>query len=135
MQIFITIVVFLVIFSALILIHEFGHFTAAKRAGVKVEEFGMGLPPRIWGVKKGETLYSINWIPFGGFVRMLGEDGESKKNQNSFASKSPAVQLWIVSAGVVMNLLLSFVLLTIGFWIGIDPLMVDQEDFYNGRSP
>jgi regulator of sigma E protease len=131
MQILITIVAFLLIFSLLILIHEFGHFSAAKRAGVKVEEFGMGLPPRIWGVKKGETLYSINWIPFGGFVRMLGEDGGSKKNKRSFGNQNPGSQLWIVSAGVVMNLLLAFVLLTIGFWIGIEPLMVDQNDFYD----
>ncbi|MFT7183885.1 MAG: regulator of sigma E protease [Oceanicoccus sp.] len=132
MQILLTIVAFLVIFSVLILIHELGHFTAAKRAGVKVEEFGMGLPPRIWGVKKGETLYSINWIPFGGFVRMLGEDGKASKSKRSFESKTPAAQLWIVSAGVVMNFLLAFVLLTIGFWVGIDPLMTSQEDFYEG---
>lgn len=131
MQILITIVAFLVIFSLLILIHELGHFTAAKRAGVKVEEFGMGLPPRIWGVKKGETLYSINWIPFGGFVRMLGEDGGAKQNKRSFENQSPGSQLWIVSAGVIMNFLLAFVLLTIGFWIGIEPLITSQDEFYD----
>lgn len=130
MQIFLTILVFLVIFSLLILIHELGHFTAAKRAGVKVEEFGMGLPPRIFGVKRGETLYSINWIPFGGFVRMLGEDGGGKKAKGSFDAQMPGVQLWIVSAGVIMNFLLAFVLLTIGFWVGIDPLLASQDDFY-----
>jgi len=132
MQIFLTIVVFLIIFSVLILIHELGHFTAAKRAGVKVEEFGMGLPPRIFGVKRGETLYSLNWIPFGGFVRMLGEDGKSKKSKRSFENQNPGTQLWIVSAGVVMNFLLAFVLLTIGFWVGIDPLMASQDDFFEG---
>ena len=108
MEILLTIVVFILIFSFLILIHEFGHFTAAKRAGVKVEEFGFGLPPRIFGVKKGETLYSINWIPFGGFVRMLGEDSSSKKARNSkrsFVNQPLRTQAWIVSAGVVMNLL------------------------------
>jgi len=131
MQIFLTIVIFLLIFSVLILIHEFGHFYAAKRAGVKVEEFGMGLPPRIFGIKKGETLYSINWIPFGGFVRMLGEDGKDSKNKRSFQSKKPGAQLWIVSAGVVMNFLLAFVLLTFGLWLGIEPLWTSQDDLYD----
>lgn len=127
-----TIVIFVVIFSLLILIHELGHFTAAKRAGVKVEEFGMGLPPRIFGVQRGETLYSINWIPFGGFVRMLGEDPSqrgAKTSKRSFMNQPLRTQALIVSAGVIMNFLLAFVLLTIGFWFGIEPLMVDEEDF------
>ena len=98
-----------------------GHFAAAKRAGVKVEEFGFGLPPRIWGIKKGETLYSINWIPFGGFVRMLGEDASSH-DKRSFSNQSFWVQTKIVCAGVFMNLLMSFLLLTFGFLIGIEPL-------------
>ncbi|MFA4815191.1 MAG: site-2 protease family protein [Candidatus Gracilibacteria bacterium] len=135
MALFITIVVFIVIFSVLILIHELGHFVAAKRAGVKVEEFGFGLPPRLIGIKKGETIYSINWIPFGGFVRMLGEDTsskESRSSERSFANQSLRTQAWIVVAGVAMNLILSFVLLTIGFWIGIEPLISTQEDFYAG---
>lgn len=135
MNLLITIVLFIVIFSVLILIHELGHFTAAKRAGVKVEEFGFGLPPRMFGIKKGETIYSFNWIPFGGFVRMLGEDGttkESMTSKRSFANQPLRTQAWIVVAGVVMNLLLSFVLLTIGFWIGIEPLISTQDDFYKG---
>ncbi len=135
MTLFLTIVVFIVVFSVLILIHEAGHFFAAKKAGVKVEEFGMGLPPRLIGFKKGETIYSINWIPFGGFVRMLGEDTttkESRSSERSFANQPLRTQAWIVVAGVVMNLLLSFVLLTIGFLIGIEPLISTQEDFYDG---
>ena len=64
------------ILTFLIFVHELGHFVMARRAGVKVEEFGFGLPPRIWGIQRGETLWSINWIPLGGFVRMLGEDGD-----------------------------------------------------------
>ncbi len=135
MNLLITIVLFIVIFSVLILIHELGHFTAAKRAGVKVEEFGFGLPPRMFGVKKGETIYSFNWIPFGGFVRMLGEDSSTKESmtsKRSFANQPLRTQAWIVVAGVVMNLLLSFVLLTIGFWIGIEPLISTEEDFYAG---
>jgi regulator of sigma E protease len=116
----------------LILIHEAGHFFAAKRAGVKVEEFGFGLPPRMFGVKRGETIYSFNWIPFGGFVRMLGEDdgsAEGKTSKRSYANQPFRIQAWIVCAGVLMNLLLSFVLLTIGFWAGIEPLIATEEDF------
>lgn len=134
MHIFLTIVAFIVIFSVLILVHEFGHFMAAKRAGVKVEEFGFGLPPRMFGVKRGETIYSINWIPFGGFVRMLGEDDDSKEgktSKRSYSNQPFRVQAWIVCAGVVMNLLLSFVLLTIGFWAGIEPLIATEDDFYD----
>lgn len=134
MTIFITVVAFILIFSLLILVHEWGHFYAAKRAGVKVEEFGFGLPPRLFGVKKGETLYSLNAIPFGGFVRLLGEDGASKElknNPRSFSAQSLRVQAGIIVAGVVMNLLLAFVLLTLGFVVGIEPLIATEQDFLN----
>ena len=85
---FITIIVFLIILTVLVLIHEAGHFFVAKKLGIKVEEFGFGLPPRAFGIKKGETLYSINWLPIGGFVKLYGEDsaggGQLKiKNQKS----------------------------------------------------
>ena len=133
MSFFITALVFVLIFSFLIWIHECGHFFTAKRSGVKVEEFGMGLPPRIWGVKKGETLYSINAIPFGGFVRMLGEDSTDKKalkDKRSFASQSLSKRALIVSAGVIMNLLVAFVLLTFGFLIGMEPLLADENDYF-----
>ncbi len=134
MNILLSAVVFVLVFSVLIFIHELGHFAAAKKAGVKVEEFGFGLPPRLWGVKKGETIYSINWIPFGGFVRMLGEDPSEKaahNNARSILNQSLRSQAFIVSAGVLMNLLLAFLLLTLGFWIGMEPLLVDEEDFLN----
>ena len=81
----VTIIVFLVILSVLVLIHEAGHFFVAKFFGIKVEEFGFGLPPRIAGKKFGETLYSINWLPIGGFVKLYGEDeaggGSIKRKQ------------------------------------------------------
>src|SRR5437868_4557082 len=70
----ITILVFILILSVLVLIHEAGHFFVAKRLGVKVEEFGFGFPPRVYGKKIGETIYSINLLPIGGFVRLYGED-------------------------------------------------------------
>ena len=130
MMFIVTLIVFVLIFSLLILIHELGHFWAAKSSGVKVEEFGFGMPPKLWGKKVGETEYTINWIPFGGFVRMLGEDtGKGKKSPRSINNKSLRVQAWVIVAGVVMNFLLAFVLLTIGFLVGIEPLIVDQNDF------
>lgn len=126
MSYFITIIVFIVIFSILILVHEFGHFIMAKRAGIKVEEFGFGLPPRIWGKKKGETMYSINWIPFGGFVRMFGEDQSDPKmlrSTRSFSSKPMRARVKVVVAGVVMNFLLAWILMIFGFTVGMQPLL------------
>lgn len=131
----ITAITFLLIFSLLILIHEWGHFYAARKNNIKVEEFGFGLPPRLWGFKKGETLYSLNAIPFGGFVKLLGEDAhdpKARKNPRSFASKPIRVRILVVVAGVLMNFLLAFVLLTIGFIVGIQPMIVTGDDLFQG---
>ena len=76
----ITALIFIIVIGILVLVHEFGHFVTAKRAGMKVEEFGFGFPPRLFGIKKGETTYSINWIPFGGFVKIFGEGGEGESD-------------------------------------------------------
>lgn len=103
------------ILGSLVLIHEFGHFIAAKKTGVKVEEFGIGFPPRLLGIKHGETLYSINLIPLGGFVKVYGEEyrevsskkTDSKLKNRAFAYKKPYQKAAIVIAGVVMNFLLA----------------------------
>ncbi len=126
MNILITVVVFIIIFSILVLVHECGHFFMAKRAGIKVEEFGFGLPPRLWGKKKGETTYSINWIPFGGFVRMLVEDASDPtmlKKKRSFAAQSMRARVSVIVAGVVMNFFLAWLLLSIGFTVGMQPFL------------
>ncbi len=110
----ISIIVFLLILGLLIFVHELGHFLAAKKSGVYVEEFGFGFPPRIWGKKIGETIYSVNAIPLGGFVKVYGEEyGElelKKKNMppknRAFAYKKPWYKFFIIIAGVSMNLLL-----------------------------
>src|SRR2546430_12793425 len=83
-----TALVFLLILSVLVLIHEAGHYFVAKKFGIKVEEFGFGLPPRLWGKKIGETIYSINWLPIGGFVKLFGED-EAGSGKISLKSSQP----------------------------------------------
>ncbi|MFA5843124.1 MAG: RIP metalloprotease RseP [Candidatus Gracilibacteria bacterium] len=131
MHFLLTVLAFLVIFSALILVHECGHFFMAKRQGIKVEEFGLGLPPRIWGKKWGETLYSFNWIPFGGFVKMLGEDAGrislKRFNPKNFAHKTVWQRITVVVAGVVMNFVFAWLLFSIGFGVGMQPLIVTGD--------
>jgi regulator of sigma E protease len=111
----VTLIIFLLILGLLIFVHEGGHFVAAKLSGIKVEEFGMGFPPRIFGIKRGETIYSLNWIPLGGFCKMLGEEDPSEPR--SFASKRPAVRLATLAAGPLMNAILPILLLTIAFMV------------------
>ena len=105
------IIVFIVTILILVLIHEWGHYFAAKKAGVKVLEFGFGLPPRLWGKKIGETIWSLNWLPFGGFVKLLGEDeveADKLNDKRSFAKAPISRRILIVVAGVMMNLLLAW---------------------------
>ena len=122
-----TVVVFLVILSVLVLVHEAGHFIVAKFFGIKVEEFGFGLPPRIFGKKFGETLYSINWLPIGGFVKLYGEDeaggGSIKLKQEeikgderrAFFAKPVWQRALVVFAGVFMNFILAVVIISVLF--------------------
>ena len=119
-----TILIFLLIIGSLVLVHEFGHFITAKKSGIRVEEFGIGFPPRIVGLKYGETLYSINLIPFGGFVRIFGEDPEQKElspqeRKVSFAHKHPLVQGLVIAAGILFNFLFAWVLLTAALMSGL----------------
>jgi regulator of sigma E protease len=109
-----TALVFLILLSLLVFAHELGHFLLAKKAGIKVEEFGFGLPPRIWGKKIGETIYSINALPIGGFVKLFGEEqpafaplSGATAGKGAFWAKSKKVRLAVVVAGVVMNSLLA----------------------------
>jgi len=132
MDYFFTIIVFLVIFSVIVLVHEFGHFIMAKRAGIRIDEFGIGLPPRVFGKKVGETIYSVNWIPFGGFVRMFGEDNSDPKatrSSRSFTAKPMRARAKVIVAGVAMNFLLAWFLLFIGFSFGMEPLLTPKDVF------
>lgn len=156
----VTILVFLVILSVLVLVHEGGHFFMAKKMGIKIEEFGFGLPPRAWGKKIGETIYSLNWLPIGGFVKLYGEDlpakpearrwqaGEAgggklkiikgilefKDRHRAFFVKSPWQRAAVVIAGVVMNTILAvFIFYLFLFISGFKtelPLLGDHQFFF-----
>ncbi len=121
-----TAVIFIIVIGVLVLVHEFGHFVMAKRAGMNVEEFGFGFPPRIVGWKKGETIYSINWIPFGGFVKIMGEDGD-QRGPRSFASAGFWSRMGVIVAGVIMNFLLAAVLLVIVNAVGLRIGLQDND--------
>ena len=116
-----TIIIFFLLLSVLILVHEGGHFLAAKKAGILVEEFGFGLPPRLFGIKKGETIYSLNLLPFGGFVRLYGEETSvAKDKERAFSHKDKKTRIKILLAGVLMNLVLAVVIFTLVYsFLGI----------------
>ena len=115
LNIFITIIAFVGILVVLIIAHELGHFVTAKTSGVRVQEFGLGFPPRLLSVKRGGTKYSLNAIPLGGFVKMAGE--EDPNAPGSLASKSIGTRLLVLSAGSIMNLILPLLLFSIAFMI------------------
>lgn len=129
-----TILFVILVFSLLVLAHEFGHYIVAKRNGVQVDEFGIGFPPKVWGVQKGKTLYSINALPLGGFVRLKGEQGDSKAN-DSFASQRAWVKSKILLAGVTINLLIAYVLITGLLIVGVPPLLSQKLPTVAGISP
>jgi len=151
-----TIVLFIVILGLLVFVHEFGHFITAKKLKTGVEEFGFGFPPRMIGIYKTEdgkwkkvfkktpvfakpedgdpktapTIYSLNWIPLGGFVKIKGEDG-SDISSDSFASKKIWERAVILVAGVTMNIILAIVILSIGFSIGLPRVLDDKTSGLN----
>ena len=119
-----TVVLFVIILAALVFVHELGHFLAAKVSGIRVDEFGLGFPPRIVGIKRGETVYSINWIPFGGFVKIFGENPDEESTagpdkSRSFVHKPKSIQAFVLVAGVTFNALFAWFLLSLGFMIGM----------------
>ena len=131
-----TLIVFIIVLSVLVFVHELGHFWVARKFGVKAEEFGIGFPPRAFGIYKNkdgkwkkiignkqvddaaDTIYSVNWFPLGGFVK-LGEDEEGGDNPNHFTNKKIWQRVSIISAGVIMNIILAAILITVGFMMGL----------------
>jgi regulator of sigma E protease len=134
-QSLITVVLFVLILGALVLIHELGHFVTARLARVRVLEFGVGFPPRAKVLRRhGETLYTLNWLPIGGFVKLEGEDGNEAEDPRSFASQRLATKLLILVAGVVMNVVLAFAIFT-GIALGGDPTIGFRIGTVQADSP
>lgn len=149
-----SIIFFVLVLAVLVISHEFGHFIAAKKTGMKVHEFGFGFPPRLFGLQfkkvgakkwrlvKGNrdlnesdeeygTVYSLNWLPLGGFVKIKGENGEGKEDPESFAAKKPWQKAVVLSAGVIMNVLLAMILLIGGYIIGLPQTIDSISDVSN----
>ena len=126
-----TIIIFIIILAALVFVHELGHFLAAKACKVRVDEFALGFPPKIASFTKNGTKYSLNIIPFGGYVKIFGEDYEKEENIDpaaeikpvakgaSFADKPKTLQIFILIAGIVGNIIFAWILLSLGFMWGM----------------
>mgnify|MGYP001592905961 CR=1 FL=1 len=117
-----SVIIFIIILVVLILAHEFGHFIVAKWAGMRVDEFGIGFPPKLWSKKPkhSETTYSVNAIPFGGFVKIFGEDRmeDAEPEPRSFSARPRHLQAAVIVAGVVANFIFAWLLLSVGFLSG-----------------
>lgn len=124
------IVFIILLFASLVIIHEWGHFYAARKDGVVVEEFGIGFPPKAWGKVVKGTLYTINWLPLGGFVRLKGEDG-ADRSKGSFGAATYTTKAKILLAGVVMNFLTAVVILYALAVTGLPGLGAFEPGFLN----
>jgi regulator of sigma E protease len=126
-----TIILFLIVLAVLIFVHELGHFLAAKKSGIRVDEFAIGFPPKIFGWTRGETKYVLNAIPFGGYVKIFGEnpdpsdealiragDSSTGDNKRSFAFAPKWKQILILVSGVGMNIIFAWLLISISFMFG-----------------
>ncbi|MCA9358854.1 site-2 protease family protein [Candidatus Kaiserbacteria bacterium] len=132
-----SIILFLLVLFVLVLVHEWGHFIVAKKTGMRVDEFGIGFPPKLFSVKKGETEYTFNALPIGGFVRIWGENGDEQSStteggqveavdySRSFSHRPKWAQALVLIAGVTMNILFAWFLFSLTYMIGV-PTAVDE---------
>lgn len=125
-----TFIIFLIILSILVVVHEAGHFLTAKKSGIRVDEFGLGYPPKAKKLFRWKgTDFTLNWLPFGGFVKIFGENPEeetkTEKDPNSFSAKNRAVQAIVLFSGVLANFIFAWLLISTGFMIGL-PATVDS---------
>lgn len=122
-------IVAVILFIGLVVVHEWGHFVAARRGGVEVEEFGIGFPPKVWGkkvrTKKSKFLFTINLLPLGGFVRLKGEN-DADRRPGSFGAAPLSVKVKVMLAGVVMNLIVALGMFTILALVGM-PKLIDNQ--------
>jgi len=131
-----TVVLFLIILAALIFTHELGHFVSAKIFGIRVDEFAIGFPPKIFGWKKDETQYSLNLIPLGGYVKIFGEDPDDESmngpdSQRSFANAAKWKQIIVLLSGILMNIVFAWLLISASFNFG---LLTSIEDQYQNQT-
>ncbi|MBM7685167.1 MAG: regulator of sigma protease [Epulopiscium sp.] len=129
---FLTILIALLVFGIIVLVHEFGHYAVAKKSGVKVEEFAIGMGPKLISKQYGETLYSIRILPMGGFCKMLGEDSASE-DKRSFTNKSVGTRIAVIFAGPFMNLVLAFVI--IAWFVGSNGYITTRIDHVLPDTP
>ncbi|MDP3772228.1 MAG: M50 family metallopeptidase [bacterium] len=122
-----TLLLVILFVSVLILVHEWGHFYAARALGVRVDEFGFGFPPRVVSWMRGGVRYSLNALPLGGFVKIYGEQGEGENDGASFAARSARVRFTILFAGIFMNILLAWIFFSVGAAAGV-PSVGDLDD-------
>ncbi len=126
-----SVIIFLLVLFVLILVHEWGHFIVAKKTGMRVDEFAIGFPPRLFVIKKGETEYTFNLLPIGGFVRIFGENPETAEDNadqpRSFSARPYWAQALVLVAGVTMNVILAWFLFVTTFMIGV-PTAVDEAE-------
>ena len=126
-----SILLFFLVLFVLILVHEWGHFIVAKKTGMRVDEFGIGFPPKLFGIKKGETEYTFNALPIGGFVRILGENGSAEEalseadQKRTFSARPKWAQALVLVAGVTMNILFAWLLFSVTYMVGV-PTAVDE---------
>lgn len=125
-----SIIIFIIILGVLVFVHELGHFITAKKSGVRVDEFAVGFPPKIFSFKKGGTVYSLNLIPFGGYVKIFGEtpdeDSIDPNAKDSFVNKSKWTQAMILIAGILFNIIFAWILFSISFMTGF-PSVVTED--------
>jgi len=119
-----SIIIFIIVLFVLVVSHEFGHFIVAKKSGIRVDEFSFGFPPKLFGKKFGETTYNFNLLPLGGYVKIFGENPDEDSmsgpdSGRSFVNKPRYIQALVLVAGVVMNFLVAWVLLSVGFMSGL----------------
>ena len=131
----VTVVLFFGILGVLVVIHELGHFVVAKLFRIRVLEFGIGFPPRARVLRnRGETVYTLNWLPIGGFVKLEGEDGDSAGDPRSFSAQGLPKQLLVLVAGVVMNVILAAAIFT-GIALAGDPAVGVYVPYVDPGSP
>ena len=126
-----SILIFFLVLFVLVLVHEWGHFIVAKKSGMRVDEFGIGFPPKLFGWRRGETEYTFNLLPIGGFVRIFGEDPDKHEDseaiEGSFSSKSKKAQAAVLIAGITMNILFAWLLFMIALMVGVQSFVAEED--------